>query len=172
MRDAGWDPTYARATAVERRLGTLLPGIHTIGALWAEKARAYGLEVLDPTADVRVLEFCLGVPNEQFVRGDQDRWLMRRALRGVVPDEIRLNRRRGSQGADVAVRLRADADAVTAALERITVSDLVRSSIDIGGLRDTWDAVRRSGSPAAVLEGTSFVRGLGIGLLLLRFEGG
>jgi asparagine synthase (glutamine-hydrolysing) len=46
-----------------------------------------------PFLDRDLLEFLYGVPREQLVRPGQRRSLMRRALAGVVPDEI-LNRKR------------------------------------------------------------------------------
>lgn len=46
-----------------------------------------------PYLDRDLLEFIFGIPREQLVRPGQRRSLMRRALAGVVPDEV-LNRRR------------------------------------------------------------------------------
>ena len=41
-----------------------------------------------PLLDRRVLEFALGLPPEQFRRGRWSRWLMRHALRAVLPPEV------------------------------------------------------------------------------------
>jgi len=46
-----------------------------------------------PYPDRDLLEFLFAVPREQLVRPGQRRSLMRRALKGIVPDEI-LNRKR------------------------------------------------------------------------------
>jgi asparagine synthase (glutamine-hydrolysing) len=46
-----------------------------------------------PYLDRKLLEFMYAIPREQLVRPTQRRSLMRRALKGIVPDEI-LNRRR------------------------------------------------------------------------------
>ncbi|MCH1624882.1 asparagine synthase-related protein [Ferdinandcohnia quinoae] len=55
----------------------------------------------DPTNDLRVIEFCLSVPEGQFVQKGIDRSLIRRATVNYLPDNIRLNmRKRGIQGAD------------------------------------------------------------------------
>jgi asparagine synthase (glutamine-hydrolysing) len=48
-----------------------------------------------PFLDRDLLEFLYSIPREQFVRPGQRRSLLRRALRGIVPEEI-LNRRRKS----------------------------------------------------------------------------
>lgn len=62
---------------------------------------AYDMVIRDPSRDKRVVEFCLSVPDSQYVRRGQDRFLLRRAMQGIVPDIIRLNNTvRGTQGAD------------------------------------------------------------------------
>ncbi|MBO0958866.1 lasso peptide isopeptide bond-forming cyclase [Neobacillus sp. MM2021_6] len=55
----------------------------------------------DPTNDIRVVRFCLSVPEEQYVQNGLDRALIRRATENLLPDKVRLNQRiRGVQGAD------------------------------------------------------------------------
>jgi len=54
----------------------------------------------DPTADVRLLEFCLSVPTDQFMRGGVQRSLARRALADRLPPEVLDEPRRGLQVAD------------------------------------------------------------------------
>ncbi len=49
---------------------------------------AFSLEARVPYLDHRLVEFALGVPAELKVRGPESKRLMRRALRGVLPDEI------------------------------------------------------------------------------------
>jgi asparagine synthase (glutamine-hydrolysing) len=58
------------------------------------------LDHRDPTADVRLLEFCLSVPTEQFMRGGVQRSLARRALADRLPPEVLQEHRRGLQVAD------------------------------------------------------------------------
>ena len=51
------------------------------------------VETRFPFLDRSLLEFLCAIPREQFVRPGQRRSLMRRAMKGIVPDQI-LNRRR------------------------------------------------------------------------------
>ncbi|MEH7096701.1 lasso peptide isopeptide bond-forming cyclase [Neobacillus vireti] len=61
----------------------------------------YSLWKRDPTNDLRVIRFCLSLPEEQYVQNGMDRALIRRATENMLPDKIRLNQRiRGVQGAD------------------------------------------------------------------------
>ncbi|MEM5591096.1 asparagine synthase-related protein [Niallia circulans] len=61
----------------------------------------YGLISRDPTNDIRVIRFCLSIPEDQYVQKGMDRALIRRSTEGYLPDEIRLNQQiRGAQGTD------------------------------------------------------------------------
>ena len=98
-------PAFARRHGVEpkrrRRVVTMrqamLWGLNN-GALveriegWAAGGARHGIEYRYPLLDRRLLEFALGLPPEQFLRGEWNRWLMRHALRGVLPASILWNR--------------------------------------------------------------------------------
>ena len=58
---------------------------------WAASGGPRGIEYRYPLLDRRLLEFALGLPPEQFVRGKERRRLMRNALRAVLPPEVRLH---------------------------------------------------------------------------------
>lgn len=61
----------------------------------------YSLWKRDPTNDIRVVRFCLSIPEEQYVQNGFDRSLIRRSTENILPDSVRLNqRKRGIQGAD------------------------------------------------------------------------
>ena len=87
----------------------------------AEMSAAYGVMVRDPTADIRLLCYCLAVPPHLFIDPNTglDRMLIRAAMSGRLPDAIRLNQRRGMQAADIVVRLRTDRDAMEACLDEL-----------------------------------------------------
>ena len=61
----------------------------------------YSLWKRDPTNDIRVVQFCLSLPDEQYVQNGMDRALVRRSTENILPNEIRLNQKiRGIQAAD------------------------------------------------------------------------
>jgi asparagine synthase (glutamine-hydrolysing) len=168
VRDSGWDPDFLRAAPRERRLSYLLPGRLPTGAWWHQRSAAQGIEMRDPTADVRVLEFTVGVPEEQFARDGRDRWLARRALARVAPPEVAWHARRGAQGADIAYRLRADAGEVSAAVERVAAAGAARQYLDVRMIRASWAKVAAGSSDGALAT----TRGLTFGLFLLRVADG
>jgi asparagine synthase (glutamine-hydrolysing) len=163
LRGHGWDPALALAPPRERRLSYLLPGKLPTGAWWHQRGAAQGIEMRDPTADVRVLELCVGTPENQFARNGHDRWLIRRVLGPLVPPEVAWGRARGAQGADIAYRLRADSSATAAAVERVASSDVAREYLDVESVRRSWRDVAAGGSDGA----RAVMGGLSSGLFLL-----
>ncbi len=51
-----------------------------------EDSVAFGVDTFDVTADRRLMEFCLALGPEHYHNGAQDRWLIRRAMQGRLPD--------------------------------------------------------------------------------------
>ncbi|MDT8861087.1 lasso peptide isopeptide bond-forming cyclase [Alkalihalobacillus sp. MEB130] len=74
---------------------------HATNTLAAKLSLRYSLWKRDSTNDLRVIRFCLSVPEEQYVQNGMDRALIRRSTKNLLPDKVRLNQRiRGVQGAD------------------------------------------------------------------------
>ena len=99
------DPALARRTAVRPAQRPRLVGMRRTqlwllqnGALgermegWAASGAQRGIEYRYPLLDRRLLEFALGLPSEQFLRGKWTRWLMRHALRDILPPSVCWNR--------------------------------------------------------------------------------
>jgi asparagine synthase (glutamine-hydrolysing) len=51
-----------------------------------------GCDVRYPFVDRRLVEFCSSIPLDQLTRPGETRSLMRRALRGIVPDRVLMRR--------------------------------------------------------------------------------
>lgn len=67
----------------------------------AKLSLRYALWKRDPTNDLRVIRFCMSLPEDQYVQNGLDRALIRRSTEGYLPDKVRLNQRiRGVQSAD------------------------------------------------------------------------
>ena len=94
-------PEFARRTkplaaSSQRAIGVrsiqlaLLRAGHLAGRMegWVASGAPRGIEYRYPLLDRRLLEFVLGLPAEQFVRGKERRWLMRNTLRTVLPPEV------------------------------------------------------------------------------------
>jgi asparagine synthase (glutamine-hydrolysing) len=160
------DPGESPRSPLEERFRMLKPGRSLDGTFRAALGAAHQLEMRDPTADLRLVSYMLSVPDEVFIdpRTGTDRWLIREAMRGRLPDAVRLNRRLGVQAADVVPRLRATAGEVEGALEEIS-NGPAAAYLDIPHMRGTWNTIKRDDTPDAFRKAvTVLTRGIMAGL--------
>ncbi len=171
MVTAGHDPTF-RARSRDRRgaqLRMLLPGRNILGALWAELGAACGVVVRDPCHDIRLVSFTLGVPN-RYWRGPLDRWLARDAMKGVLPDSVRMARTRGRQAADVPHRLRQESSRLVHLIQEVEASDTARHYVDVPYMRAVASrAMENPGAASHLIMGSVLQRDLAVGLFVARF---
>lgn len=158
-------------TLREQRLKIIKPSCSFAGALWHENGAAYGLDVRDPTADARLLAFCLSVPDHIFIdpKTGMDRWLIREAMQGRLPDEVRMNRKRGRQAADLVPRLRACANEVEDALDELASGPAVEY-LNVPHMRQVWRMIQTDDTPEAFHKSvTVLTRGIMAGLWVNGF---
>lgn len=154
-------------TPRDNRYAIIKPGAARVGDLWAPWGAAAGLEIRDPTFDKRVIAYTLAVPDPIFDSPDGgDRWLIRAAMVGLLPDEVRLNRQRGRQSADLAGRLLASAEEVAAALAAVDASP-ANAYVDVAKMSRAWADVQRETTVQTTHRaGSILLRGLLAGLFL------
>ena len=95
----------------------------------------YGVTIADPTGDVRLINFCLALPESQYQRNGVSRWLLRRAMADRLPPEVLANRQRGLQAADWYDRLVGARSALLEELTRIEQCELAQQALDLPRLR-------------------------------------
>lgn len=155
----------------QQRCRGIMPGYSIAGAMASEAGSAYGLKILDPTADARVLAFSLSVPDHIFIdpQTGMDRWLIREAMKGYLPDEVRLNRKRGLQASDVVLRLRAFSDDVEVALDELAKGPAAEY-VDVDYMRQVWQAILTEDTPYTFIKASNILcRGIMAGLFVNRF---
>ncbi len=159
---------------LQERYAIIRPGTSFVGSIWAENGAAHGLDVRDATFDKRVLEFVMAVPDREYVGPDgYSRWLIRLAMQGLLPDEVRLNRRHGFQAADLCHRLIAAMPEVDQALGEIEASSLAGQYLNLQRMREVWALVQRRVDYESTHQAmTILTRGIMAGLFLASFQGG
>nr|WP_256439737.1 asparagine synthase-related protein [Candidatus Chloroploca mongolica] len=140
----------------------------------AYRAR-FGVDMRSPTADVRLAEFCLALPETQFWRNGESRSLVRRAFAGQLPSSVLRNRLRGMQAADWFERLSGAREQFHAELERLERSDLACQVLDLTRMRELLERLPASAGATR----TDYItyqgilqRGFMIGAFLCWFEAG
>jgi len=100
------------------------------------KVRArFHLDIRAPACDRRVVEFCMGVPEDQYLRNGRDRWLIRRAMEGSLPETVLNQKKFGAQAADWYPRLTRARNEIVEDVKRIAQNSEVASILDIQRLK-------------------------------------
>jgi asparagine synthase (glutamine-hydrolysing) len=109
----------------------------------------WGVDHRDPTADRRLVEFSLRVPEEYFIADGVPRSLIRRAFKGRLPDSVVNNRKLGVQAADWHHGLVRSKAQMQAEVERIAALDETRQLSDVERLNrlmsnwpEDWNGAR------------------------------
>jgi asparagine synthase (glutamine-hydrolysing) len=135
---------------------------------------AYGLNVRTPAMDKRIIEFCWGIPNEQYIRNGYNKWLIKRAMKDKMPDEIVYAKKRGIQAADSIYKMRKETKEIQSSLAQLRQSPLASYWIDIKSLELFLKEIN---SPAcdldsAFLKIAAIQRALALGIFLVKLENG
>ena len=145
-----------------------------MGMYMAATKRLYGIEEGNPTADRRVVEFCLSIPEEQFCSGGIPRSLIREAMAGRVPDTVLKERRKGLQASDSFPLLTAERHEIIKELDGMQQSKLLSRALDLPALNEL--AARWPAQPANSREWFKYcvrlTRALSIGRFVRRMEEG
>lgn len=112
-----------------------LASVDYIGDWYAAEKAVTGVEVRDPTADIDVVCYCLGVPAEQYLVERTDRSLIRRAMWGLLPETVLTNRMSGLQAADWYERLERKRNNLDREVTQISQSPLANRIIDVERLQ-------------------------------------
>jgi asparagine synthase (glutamine-hydrolysing) len=122
----------------------------------------------DPTNDLRVVRFCLSVPEDQFVRDGIGRSLIRRVTEGHLPDNVRLNLKvRGAQGADGVHRMKAAWPMFVREAQEMVDDKRMNAFLNLESLRSSLLKVRDEPKPEYAYDHD--FRSLMHGLIFRRF---
>jgi asparagine synthase (glutamine-hydrolysing) len=160
-----------RLSEMDFRL-TVLAGGADVFDVYSGLRPWFGIETRDPTADRRVVEFCMAVPGSQYLQDGVTRSLLRRAMAGRLPDQIRLRTTYGMQGPDWPEWLPSIRADLSQELDRLEASETARRCLDLPKMRhlvDHWpDRLTRAHEKAYPLL---LLRGIMMGRFIRWFEG-
>jgi asparagine synthase (glutamine-hydrolysing) len=92
-------------------------------------------------------------------------------MQGLLPDRVRLNRRRGMQAADIGHRLLASAPEVETTFAELDRSEMAHLYLDLERLRGVWQRLQQQVDPISTHDAvTILTRGLMAGLHLVARE--
>jgi asparagine synthase (glutamine-hydrolysing) len=135
LKDYGMDETgwLSSTNVYEQRKRHFEDVFHwnASNTLTAKLSLKYSLWERDPTNDLRVIRFCLSLPEEQYVQNGLDRALVRRSTKNLLPDKVRLNQRiYGVQGADWVHRMMPHWDTFVNELQQLSTDHNLLQYLD------------------------------------------
>jgi asparagine synthase (glutamine-hydrolysing) len=135
-------------------------------ASWHRYGAMFDLEVRDPSADVRLLEFCFGIPESFHAEKTKTRLLIRNSMKKIVPDKILTNQKRGKQAADLGERFLHQIDEISSevtALKKIEASD---EYLDLTGIENSLIALKKENPENVATHSMKILNGLMFGYFL------
>jgi asparagine synthase (glutamine-hydrolysing) len=169
MRAAGHDPTFTFSPLEDNHRLLFRPNMGIGICIWSEMAARHSLSALDPTANLSMVEFLLRVPDEQFYQRGQNSFLMKRAFRNRLPDQVLNGQRKGLQGADLGHRILRELPAIRTSLDSLDSLPEARDFLDLPLLHRCLDELVAKVDPDTTAKaGMILLRGLGVGLFLRR----
>jgi len=173
-RARGYDHWVRRRIDTPERRCDRLMHVQRLTGINSACQALYATDIRDPTADARIAEYCLSLPEEQYRRMGISRWLIRRAMADRLPAEILASPRRGIDTADWFERMSGARTRVFDTLHLLEQSQTASTVLDLPRMRrlaeqmdrPAADPVQRMMDYRHVLE-----RGLMMGRFLRWFEG-
>lgn len=100
------DPALLPQTTRESLCRSLTSGLFlSMVENFDKPAAIHSLEPRLPFLDRRLIEFCIAVPNSQKLRRGFSRFIMRRAMTGILPQKVQWRPNKGKLGANLKVAL-------------------------------------------------------------------
>ena len=169
MIKGGYDPHFLTNSSLRKtRMHVINVNMSQGYGLAQESGDLFGLNFYDPTLDIKLLEFCTAIPDEQFVRPGCDRFMIRRAMKNRLPDEVLFNPNKGLQSADLIYRIKENIEDYIAVSKKISESELCRQIIDVKKLNDIIFDIKSATDIKNTKPNVGFLRAINVGLFLLQ----
>ena len=170
-RKSGWDLSY-RPWRDGRLMRIAALNRLDIGDHYAAD-NTLGFDTRDPLNDLRLVEFCLSVPDGQYLRNGRTRWLLHRLMDAVLPPEILTAHTRGLQAADWYESSKNALPAMREELKLMMAHGGVGDYLDLEGLLRSLEGWPDSGFETAEIVHKyrlKLLRGLSVGTFIRYVE--
>jgi asparagine synthase (glutamine-hydrolysing) len=114
--------------------------IPVTGAMVEQAIGRIGQETRRPFFDRRIIEFAFALPNDQLRRGGLERYIVRNAMTGILPEVVRTRITKGLFNVPVLESVKHDASLIS--FDRMEIAD--RGWIDAAKLKSGFDTLMAS----------------------------
>lgn len=141
----GFDITFRRPRSTRAKRQRMVSQAHNDAGDVAQALEAlHGIPTRDPTGYRPLIEFCLNIPDDQYLRNGTSRWLARRMFKGRMPDQVLHQTKRGQQNADWHLRIGQQRRELLEEIEQMSADPDLSTMLDLKRLRhtlETWDTI-------------------------------
>jgi hypothetical protein len=131
---------------------------------------SYGIHILDPTSDLRVISCSLGLPEEIFYCNGQRKYLYRQIMKGLLPEEVLGKRIPYPQAYDIGLRLM-DSPAISKHMKALFEFGEDNGFLRISETKESFESIRKWALlPQALVVSAAILRVLSLKHLLDRFQ--
>jgi asparagine synthase (glutamine-hydrolysing) len=144
-----------------------------VGDVYTGVRAGWQIDERDPTRDRRVVEFCFGIPPEQFLVGGQTRALVRRAMHDRLPQATLTCKLRGKQSADWHLSMAAERSGMVHELHCLQRSPMARRCLDLQRMHhllEHWPTSGFERSEVFVPWHLALARGLSFGYFIRTLD--
>lgn len=142
MHEEDFDPTFRRYFKTPHDDAILIYDISIPRLLLgAHIGHELGIELRDPTGDIRVIKKALEIPNHSFV-APLKRQVVRTMMKGKLPENVRMNTKKGRQSSDMAERVLANISEVEREVEIMNKSEITHY-LDMKRINEEWETLKR-----------------------------
>lgn len=130
-----------------------------------------GVERRDPTGDTRFMEFCLAIPEAQFMRQGEDRFILRQAYGHLLAEKTLTARTKGLQASDWYERAPELLPRIQSLLAELATSPLAAQCLDLPALNALVAQWPKTGWDQRETNWTyrfKLMEGLAVGLFILQ----
>ncbi len=134
----------------------------------------WGLDRRDPTADKRLVEYCLRIPTGEFLANGVTRALAKRALADRLPEAVLNERKKGYQGIDWHEGMTAARAEIAAELDRLGSCAPAAKVLDIAKMKrlvENWPSSGCERADVVQSYRLALSRGIGMGHFLRKVAG-
>lgn len=148
-----WGNPFQDVYEVRKKQFEMLYYWNITGTVGCKQSLRYSMWERDATNDLRVIRFCLSVPEKQFVQNGFDRSLVRRSTKNYLPENIRLNQKvRGIQGADGLHRMIPSWGLLIDELKQVIKDPIISEYLNIKELKNALSIIEKDPRPELVFE--------------------
>ncbi len=129
----------------------------------------FNIELCDPTTDVDLMDYFFKIPNNAFFDKDyNNRMLVKRMMKGKLPDSVLYETRKGLQSSDIVQRVLSQKAEFDTVIEILQQSPAANYYLDIQKLKETWRNYLKQEHKVSILAMQRLCKGILFALFLQK----